>query len=139
MGIVNIEEAVAKLKAEIKSMDIKDRIKGINNSNDLEMDKTIICMLKDSYQRGENTEYEKKYKSLERKLKRLESVEEKIKRGAYLSKRDVASMLDCSLPQIDIWLRNLYNPIPSIQLKEGGAVKFKWKEVSQWYEANNIR
>jgi hypothetical protein len=138
MGIVNIEEAVAKLKAEIESMD-KTIISINNNSNDLEMDKTIINMLKESYQRGENTEYEKKYKSLERKLKKLESVEEKIKRGAYLSKRDVAYMLDCSLPQIDIWLRDLYNPIPSFQIKAGGSVKFKWAEVSKWYEANTIR
>ena len=84
-------------------------------------------------------DYEKNYKSLERELKKLKSVEDKVKRDALLSKKDIAYMLDVSLPQIDIWLREPYNPIPAIQLKEGGAVKFRWGEVKVWVDANNVR
>jgi len=86
----------------------------------------------------EIAEYEKNYKFLERELQKLKSVEEKIKRDALLSKKDLAYMLDVSLPQIDIWLRD-FNPIPSIQLREGGAVKFRWCDVVAWVDANNIR
>lgn len=72
-------------------------------------------------------------------LKKLKSVEERVNKNALLSKRDIAFMLGVSLPQVDIWLKDISNPIPSIQLKEGGAIKFRWSEVEAWVDANNVR
>jgi len=74
----------------------------------------------------------------EKELQVVKSTPERAKNGKHLSKKDVADMLGVSESQIDKWLR-WDNPIPSIQLSKGSAVKFIWEEVQQWVFANNIR
>lgn len=98
----------------------------------------LMSIIKDLNYSIKMAKVEKSYTKLERELEKLKSVEEKIKRDTLLSKKDISYMLDTSLPQIDIWLRD-YNPIPGIQLKAGGAVKFRWCDVVAWVDANNIR
>ena len=75
---------------------------------------------------------------VEKELQVVKSAPERARSGKHLSKKEVADMLGVSESQIDKWLRQ-DNPIPSIQLKKGGAVTFLWKEVEQWVFANNIR
>ena len=156
MEIEKMAKAIAELRVETEAMGDKNAIELVKAFSDMailgavakekgmDLFYTLIngklkSILKDFKHSLEIAEYEKNYKSLERELKKLKSVEEKVKKDALLSKKDIAYMLDVSLPQVDIWLRENYNPIPSIQLREGGAVKFRWCDVVAWVDANNIR
>ena len=155
MEIEKLAEAIAELRVETEAMGDESLIEIVSAFSDMAVlgavakekgEDLLYTLIKEKlsnilngYKHSlEIAGHEKNYKSLERELKKLKSVEEKVKRDALLSKKDIRYMLDVSLPQIDIWLRD-YNPIPSIQLKEGGAVKFKWCDVVAWVEANNIR
>ena len=156
MEIEKLAEAIAELRVETEAMGDETLIELVKAFSDMailgavakekgedllyQLIKEKLSSIVNSYKHSlEVADYEKDYKSLERELNKLKSVEEKIKRDALLSKKDLSYMLDVSLPQVDIWLREPYNPIPSIQLKEGGAVKFRWCDVVAWVDANNIR
>ena len=156
MEIEDMAERIAELRVETNASGDEFLIKYVKLLTDMMIIATVakkkgeellfrlILEKVDGIVKGVNhaleiAEHEKSFKSLERELKKLKSVEEKVKRDALLSKKDIAYMLDTSLPQVDIWLREPYNPIPSIQLKEGGAVKFRWCDVVAWVDGNNIR
>ena len=98
-------------------------------SRDVNVHSTILSELRSK---------DKELAKVKRERDNLKSVESKIRKGAYLSKKDIAYMLGVSLSQIDSWLRE-DNPLPSIQIKKGGAVKFKYSEIERWVEANNVR
>ena len=156
MEIEKIAERIAELRVEIDAMDDESLSKLVKAMTDMLIYAYVVkekgedllyrftvdkleSVIKTFQHSLEIAEHEKSYKSISRELEKLKSVEEKIKRDALLSKKDIAYMLDASLPQVDIWLREPYNPIPSIQLKEGGAVKFCWCDVNAWIMANNVR
>ncbi|PTB87973.1 hypothetical protein C9925_00865 [cyanobacterium G8-9] len=156
MEIEKLAEAITELRVETEAMGDESLIEIVSAFSDMAIlgavakekgedllytliKEKLSSIVKDFKHSLDVAGLEKDYKSLERELNKLKSVEEKIKRDALLSKKDLSYMLDVSLPQVDIWLRELYNPIPSIQLKEGGNVKFRWCDVVAWVDANNIR
>ncbi len=139
---------VAYLKRAIMDISNNDRMRALSilsvpPQEFKEMWRALTDRVKKNKRIGDSLkELSKKESSLDWRVKSVKDEIELEETKAELSKvrreKEIALFLGVSVAQIDIFLQ-MDNPIPSVQLGRGRAVKFKYSEVEKWVEVNNTR